>query len=247
MDSTDSYPTKCYRDCSKSIQRGKHNNVLTHIQAVREKPGSTHIELSQDVAAMEVDENKFKPIPARIVRPPDPDPSAVAEAWEIIKSAKHPLILAGNGVIRMKAHKHLTEFVNTTGIGVISTFMAKGAISCDNEHCMFATGIESTTGQPDLLEDPKTDVVIAVGYDLVEYHAVYWNAEKKKTIVHVDVLEAEVDDNYQTSCEVVGDIQGYIRKSYIFLNFVVLWKCSLNITKRILLSYQTSITRDYKV
>jgi len=177
-------------------------------EAVSEKPGATHIELSQDVAAMEVDPNKFQPIPKRTIRVPDPDPKSVAEAWEIIKSAKHPLILAGNGVVRLKAHKQLTEFVNTTGIGVITTFMAKGAIPWDNPHCMFATGIESATGQPDLLEDPKTDVVIAVGYDLVEYHAVYWNPDKKKIIVHIDVQEAEVDDNYQTRCEVVGDIQG---------------------------------------
>jgi acetolactate synthase-1/2/3 large subunit len=52
----------------------------------------------------------------------------------------------------------------------------------------------------------QADVVIAVGYDLVEYPPHLWNPDRDKKIVHVDMSPAEVDASYIVAVGVVGDI-----------------------------------------
>jgi len=72
--------------------------------AETEKPGATHIELSEDVAGLSSDR---QPIPAIRVRRPDPDAQAIAKAVELLRRAKQPLVLAGNGAIRKLASSRL--------------------------------------------------------------------------------------------------------------------------------------------
>ncbi|MDH3636988.1 MAG: thiamine pyrophosphate-dependent enzyme, partial [Gammaproteobacteria bacterium] len=52
----------------------------------------------------------------------------------------------------------------------------------------------------------RADVVITVGYDMVEYHPHLWHAGKDKKIIHIDMNAAEVDEHYILECGVVGDI-----------------------------------------
>src|SRR5207247_3536664 len=72
--------------------------------ATLEKPGPTHIELPENVAA--------SPVPADIdVRPlepnspsfPEPTDEAIAAAAGLIAASERPIILAGNGVLRRHA------------------------------------------------------------------------------------------------------------------------------------------------
>jgi len=60
--------------------------------ATAEKPGATHIELAEDIAAMPVD---AQPIVPSKVRRPVPDDKIMDQAWDIIRAAKRPLIIAG--------------------------------------------------------------------------------------------------------------------------------------------------------
>jgi acetolactate synthase-1/2/3 large subunit len=52
----------------------------------------------------------------------------------------------------------------------------------------------------------RADVVVAVGYDLVEYSPSRWNPNHDKTIVHVHRSVAEVDAAYSLAVGVQGDI-----------------------------------------
>ncbi|MCZ6510449.1 MAG: thiamine pyrophosphate-dependent enzyme [Alphaproteobacteria bacterium] len=52
----------------------------------------------------------------------------------------------------------------------------------------------------------ECDVVIAVGYDLVEYAPAFWNRGMEKKIVHIDFTPAEVDTAYPVTVEVVADV-----------------------------------------
>ncbi len=67
-------------------------------RAQSEKPGVSFIDLPENVAQMEV-EGK---VPLKVLNPPQPIASAatIERAARIIRKAKHPLIMAGNGVIR---------------------------------------------------------------------------------------------------------------------------------------------------
>lgn len=169
--------------------------------AEEEKPGACHLELPEDIARMETSGTPFLP---EKVRRPVPDDKIMDQVLEIIKNAKRPVILAGNGTIRKRASKQLRRFVDLTGMGVISTFMGKGCIPRDHECFLFTAGLQARD-LPDCVLD-SADVVIALGYDLVEYHPRLWNNSFDKTIIHIDFTQAEVDNHYRCTKEVVGDL-----------------------------------------
>src|SRR5881628_2395676 len=95
--------------------------------AEAEKPGSTHIELPENVAEADVRANR-KPLPRDRIRNPSPDKTSLDKAATLIEKAERPLVLAGNGVIRNGASEELTAFAEALSIPVAHTFMRKGAV-----------------------------------------------------------------------------------------------------------------------
>jgi acetolactate synthase-1/2/3 large subunit len=166
-----------------------------------EKPGAVHIELPEDVASMEV---TGVPMTPRRFRRSVPDDTIVDQAFEMLKASKRPVIIAGNGCIRRRASKQLRALCEKTGIGVISTFMAKGSVDMDAEYCLYTVGLGSKDHVSFAIDD--ADLVITLGFDMVEYHPHLWNASRDKQIMHVDFLPAEIDEHYHPETEVVGDL-----------------------------------------
>jgi acetolactate synthase-1/2/3 large subunit len=84
--------------------------------------------------------------------------------------------------------------------------MGKGAVSMDDQHCLYTMGLGS--GDYNNLAFDDADLVISCGYDLVEYSPSAWNRTKQdsKKIIHIDFWEAEVDKDYQPDVEIVGDL-----------------------------------------
>jgi acetolactate synthase-1/2/3 large subunit len=172
--------------------------------AETEKPGACHLELPEDVA----DETAGGPaVPLSTERPrrPSPDRPALRRAAELIDRARHPLVFAGNGVIRGKASLALREFAGRTGIPVANTFMAKGCLPWDHELALGTIGLQMR----DVVSCgfDRADLVIAAGYDPVEFAPRLWNGDRAKIIVHIDFTPAEVDEDYQPAVEVVADIR----------------------------------------
>jgi acetolactate synthase-1/2/3 large subunit len=184
-----------------------HENNIPEIvrKAIRiartEKPGAVHIELPEDIAKKETSSNPLKP---QRFRRPVPDDKIVNQAFEILKKAKRPVILAGNGCIRKRASKQLRIFCEKTGIGVISTFMAKGCVDMNSDYCLYTIGLQSKDVVACAMD--AADVVLALGYDMVEYHPHLWNAAGEKHIIHADFLPAEIDEDYHPETEIVGDL-----------------------------------------
>jgi acetolactate synthase I/II/III large subunit len=169
--------------------------------ATTEKPGACHIELAEDVAEAHTTTN---PILPKKVRRPVPDDKVIDQAMDLIRSAKRPIILAGNGTIRRRASKQLRILAERTGIGVINTFMAKGAVDMAAPYCLFTIGLQSRDLPALALDD--SDLVITLGYDMVEYEPYLWNPNNDHRILHMDFLPAEVDQYYHAEVEVVGDL-----------------------------------------
>jgi len=168
-----------------------------------EKPGATHIELPEDIAKLET---KKAPIPVHKFRRSVPDNVTIDEAYNRIKKAKRPIIIAGNGCIRRRASEQLRRLCETTGIGVMSTFMAKGCVDMDADYCLYTIGLGSKD-IPSLAID-SADLIITIGFDMVEYHPKLWNDGNATEVMHIDFLPAEVDENYNPHIEVVGDLAG---------------------------------------
>jgi acetolactate synthase-1/2/3 large subunit len=165
------------------------------------KPGATHLELPEDVMAAPLDAD---PLPRR--RQPHPEPSAreLLRAAEIICGASRPVVLAGNGVLRARAAPALREFTRATGIPVAETFMGKGALDYQDPHALGTVGLHDRDYE--LAGFGEADVVIAIGYDLVEHAPEHWNAGRDKTIVVIDTVPAEIDAYFTPAIELVGDI-----------------------------------------
>jgi len=166
-----------------------------------EKPGAVHIELPEDIASMETMKVPMKP---RRFRRSVADDKVVDFAFEMIMKAKRPLIIAGNGCIRRRASKQLRAFCEHTGIGVISTFMAKGSVDMDAPYSLYTVGLGSKDRVSLAIDD--ADLVITLGFDMVEYHPQLWNPGGNKKIVHADFLAAEIDEFYNPEIELIGDL-----------------------------------------
>jgi acetolactate synthase-1/2/3 large subunit len=171
--------------------------------AQTEKTGATFIEFPENIAEMEID---AEPLPVKNPVGSEPSSDRVQRAAELISNAKEPVILAGNGVIRAKAWQQLTDFAEKLNIPVANTFMAKGVIPfARNPLALGSAGLQSK----DYINCgfDKADVIICVGYDLVEYHPYLWHPTRDRTIIHIDSMPAEVDGYYPVSVGVVGDIK----------------------------------------
>jgi acetolactate synthase-1/2/3 large subunit len=169
--------------------------------AESEKPGATHIELPEDVMEAELDAS---PLARR--KPVQPEPAAreLLKAADLIRGALNPVALAGNGVIRAGASPALREFVRATGIPVAETFMGKGVMDAADGKFLGSVGLQSGDYKMAGFED--ADVVIAIGFDLVEHAPKHWNPGRDKTIVCIDSLPAEIDEYFIPEVELVGDI-----------------------------------------
>ena len=170
--------------------------------AQAEKPGVSFIDLPENIAKLEVEGKS--PLAVRNPRQPSASSDVICKAAEIISSAKYPLIMAGNGVIRANASEQLIRFGEKLNIPVVNTFMAKGVIPFSHPLWLGAVGMNARDYVACGFD--RADVVICVGYDMVEYHAGRWHSGNDRKIIHIDVTPAEVDEYYIPEIEVIGDI-----------------------------------------
>src|SRR5919201_1336421 len=126
-----------------------------------------------DVMCAEID---AEPLPRRRLVRPEPQARELLRAADLVRGALNPVALAGNGVVRGGAAPALREFVRATGIPVAETFMGKGLLDPDDPHALGSVGLQS--GDYKMAGFDEADVVIAMGYDLVEHSPEHWNPKR---------------------------------------------------------------------
>ncbi|MFA6699196.1 MAG: acetolactate synthase large subunit [Thiomicrospira sp.] len=166
-----------------------------------EKPGCSFIDFPENIAQMPVDKT---PLKRQSPTAPAPNFDKVRQAADCISAAKRPVIIAGNGVIRAQASAQLIEFAAKLNIPVATTFMAKGVIPCRHELAIGTIGLQAHDYVACGVD--RADVVICVGYDIVEYHPYLWNQNPGCKIIHIDTQPAEVDEYYLVEAGILGDI-----------------------------------------
>ena len=169
--------------------------------AQSEKPGAVHIDLPENIAAM--------PATGKILKQDSREKTyssmiSIEKAAKAIAKAKNPLILTGNGAIRAGASVALTEFASKLNIPVANSFMGKGAIPYTHPLSLWTVGLQQRDTISCAFE--QTDLLIVVGYDLIEYSPKKWNPNGDIPIVHIGINPAEIDSSYIPLVEVVGDI-----------------------------------------
>ncbi|MBT9316227.1 acetolactate synthase large subunit [Leptothoe spongobia] len=164
-------------------------------------PGAVHIDLPENIADMEV---TGKPLTRDRNGKTYAALETIQTAADAISRAERPLILVGNGAIRARASGAIMKMVDELQIPVTNTFMGKGVIPYQHPLALWSVGLQ----QRDFISCAidKSDLVIAVGYDLVEYPPKKWNPDGQIPIVHVGLTPAEIDSSYMPVVEVIGDI-----------------------------------------
>jgi acetolactate synthase I/II/III large subunit len=174
--------------------------------AQTEKPGAVHINLPENIAAMPA---VGQPLGREAFQAAPYEKTfasfhSINEAAIAISKAVNPIILVGNGAIRANASAALTEFATQLHIPVVNTFMGKGVIPYTHPLALWTVGLQ----QRDYISCgfDRADLVIAVGYDLIEYSPKKWNPEGLIPVVHIGANPAEIDSSYMPIAEVIGDI-----------------------------------------
>jgi acetolactate synthase-1/2/3 large subunit len=166
-----------------------------------EKPGATHLELPEDVAA---EESTVEPLPARDrVGVGAPDDASLDRVQELLRDADRPVVVAGNGAVRTGAASELRGLVAATDLPVVSTYMGKGAVSDADEHSLLTLDSGANDEAASAIAD--ADLIVTVGYDIAEHDPAEWGIADA-AVVHVDSEPAEVYEAYTPAVEVIADI-----------------------------------------
>jgi|TARA_B110000971_G_scaffold162582_1_gene166232 acetolactate synthase-1/2/3 large subunit len=186
-----------------------HSDIVAEVvrkafkDAEAEKPGGAFISFPENIAEAVVADDKH-PLRVQQAVVPAPPTDKIAQAAELISRAKNPIVMAGNGVVRGRACKQLIQFAESLNIPVATTFMAKGAMPFSHDLSLGTVGLQAHDYVACGFD--RADVIICVGFDMVEYHPQAWHPSKDKKIIHIDQHYAEVDEHYILEVGVVGDI-----------------------------------------
>ncbi len=169
--------------------------------AQSEPPGAVHIDLPENIADMPANGKPLRADPPVI---PVASEESLQKAAIAISQASRPMMLVGNGAIRNRASDAITRFAREQNIPVTNTFMGKGLLDYTDERSLWTVGLQQRDYIACALDE--SDLIIAIGYDLIEYGPKKWNPEGDRPIVHIAVTAAEIDSSYIPNVEVIGDI-----------------------------------------
>jgi acetolactate synthase-1/2/3 large subunit len=186
------------------------NNVPSRVReafrlAEEERPGAVHLELPEDIAAEQTDQLPFT---RSLVRRPLAEPKAVAGTVELLRAAKHPLLIIGAGANRKLNANQLGQFVEKQGVPFISTQMGKGVI--DERHPLCLGNAALSAGDFPHRAIEQADLILNVGHDVIEKPPFFMTRDCRRKVVHINYSSAKVDPVYFPHVEVVGDIANAI-------------------------------------
>lgn len=168
--------------------------------AEEERPGAAHIELPEDIASEEVDDEW---LPAGNVRRPVAEVKSLRRCLELLQDSRRPLLVIAAGANRKRTANQLRRFVDQTGIPFITTQMGKGVV--DECHPLFLGNAALSEGDFIHRAIQHADLILNVGHDLMEKPP-FIMQKGNRQVVHINFSAARVDPVYFPQTEVVGDI-----------------------------------------
>lgn len=168
------------------------------------KPGASFISIPQDVTDSTVSVKAIKPLSApKLGSASVLDINYLAQA---INNAVLPVLLLGNGASSEGVTAAVRRLLDAVKLPVVETFQGAGIVSRELEDETFFGRVGLFRNQPGDMLLKRADLVIAIGYDPIEYEARNWNAEISARIIVIDVEQAEIDTYFQPERELIGDM-----------------------------------------
>lgn len=172
------------------------------------RQGPVLIDIPQDIQENEIEEFVYPESVNIIGYKPNTKGHTVQvkKAIDAIYQSKRPVIVAGGGVLSSGIKLKLHEFVDKTGIPVISTMMGIGIMPSDNELYLGMLGTHGTAVANRALHE--ADLVIVCGARLGDRAVAAPNQmSKMNTVIHIDIDPAEIGKNVKTEIPIVGDMR----------------------------------------
>lgn len=188
---------------SKQVVHG--NNIAAMVRdsfkiATQERPGAVHLELPEDIAREEVDEDIY---PVYTPRYPIAPNASLNEAIAMLYKAKMPLILIGAGANRTRIGNAVKDFIDKLGIPFFMTQMGKGVVNEFHPLCLGTAALSDNDYLHCAIE--RADLIINIGHDIIEKPP-FFMKEGGPKVIHVNFSTSDVDDTYFPQLDVVGDI-----------------------------------------
>jgi acetolactate synthase I/II/III large subunit len=176
--------------------------------SVSAQPGAVLIELPEDVAKHETDaiviEKQLSEIHSGVCT------KQLIKGMDLLEASQKPIVLVGSNATYYEIDEKLLEFVDKAKLYVADTFMGKGAFSAKHPRSLRCVGL----GMKDLVVEAfdQADLVICIGYDMVEWSPSHWNKGHQRKVIHIDTAPAEVDQDYMPEVELVGNLNVILRE-----------------------------------
>lgn len=169
--------------------------------AQTEKPGSVAVVVPENFLTQDTTN---EPLPITPLSETIPVPETIQKACALIQNSKKPFIVVGNGVVRQETHTELQTFISALQAPVTHSFMAKGVLKKEHPSNYFTFGFNEKDEVLSGIEE--ADLLITIGFDLVEQLPKKWN-KKKIPVLHIDALPAEINEYYPVQVECVGNMK----------------------------------------
>ena len=188
---------------SKQVVNG--NNIAAMVResfkiALLERPGAVHIELPEDIAREEVDEEVFHVYNNRY---PVADTMSLQNALNMLYKAKMPLVLIGAGANRTRIGSAIKDFINKLGIPFFMTQMGKGVVDEFHPLCLGTAALSDNDYLHCAIE--RADLIINIGHDIIEKPPFFMEKGGTK-VIHINFLPSSVDETYFPQLDLIGDI-----------------------------------------
>ncbi|KGI02709.1 acetolactate synthase large subunit [Oenococcus oeni] len=176
-------------------------------KAVNGRPGPVYIGVPQDVEEQETGSQI-----STLSMPKEsnePNPKLIEKAARLIKNAKHPVVMAGMGIVRNHAEKELNAFIEKTHLPVATTFMGKGSVDDRSKYALGVIGFMAHDYENFAFD--QADLILSIGYELSEFNPVRINPKANKTIIHMSTFSEDSDEHYPVKVNIISDIDKSIR------------------------------------
>jgi len=167
------------------------------------RPGAAFISAPKDIMAGQANGEVLTPTGPESLGPADP--AAISAAANLINKAKNPVLLLGLLASGEDAAKGVRGLIAKTNFPIVCTYQGAGVVP-QEQFDRFGGRVGLFRTQPaDRILD-IADLVVTVGYDPIEYEPGLWNRDKKRKLIHIDAVPADIDRDYRPQIELTGNI-----------------------------------------
>lgn len=172
------------------------------------RPGAAFISAPKDIMMGEANGEVLTPATPENLGPADP--AAITAAAGLINKARNPVLMLGLLASGKDAGEAVRALIAKTNLPIVCTYQGAGVVPREHfDHFGGRVGLFRTQPADRILD--AADLVITVGYDPIEFEPALWNQGKRRNLVHIDAVPADIDKDYRPQIELTGNIAATLR------------------------------------